>query len=300
MRLGPEPLSIREVVDVARYRARVEVAHEVRQNMAPSLAVVEDAVSEARNVYGVTTGFGALARHRIPPEDAVRVQQALVRSHAAGMGPLVEREVVRGMQLLRARTLAAGRSGARTELVNVMADLLNAGITPAVPEIGSLGASGDLAPLAHAALVLTGSGWVLDNNDESRPTDAGPVLAAAGITPVALQAKEGLALLNGTDGMLAHHCLAQADLEILLKSVDVACAMTIEALLGTDSPFAERIHAVRPHPGQVESASNLRLLLADSPILASHKMSDHAVQDAYSMRCAPQVHGATRDVVAHA
>lgn len=300
VRLGPEPLSIREVVDVARYNAPVDVADEVRANMAPSLAVVEDAVAEARNVYGVTTGFGALARHRISPEDAVRVQQALVRSHAAGMGPLVEREVVRAMQLLRARTLAAGRSGARTELVEVMADLLNAGITPAVPEIGSLGASGDLAPLAHAALVLTGSGWVLDDKDERRAADAGPVLESAGITPVALQAKEGLALLNGTDGMLAHHCLAQADLEILLKSVDIACAMTIEALLGTDAPFAERIHELRPHPGQGQSASNLRLLLSDSPILASHKMSDHAVQDAYSMRCAPQVHGATRDVVAQA
>jgi histidine ammonia-lyase len=300
VRLGPQPLTIREVVDVARYEVPVEVADDVRQSMAPSLAVVEDAVAEGRNVYGVTTGFGALARHRIPPEDAVRVQQALVRSHAAGMGPLVEREVVRAMQLLRARTLAAGRSGARTELVIVMTELLNAGVTPAVPEIGSLGASGDLAPLAHAALVLTGSGWVLDDKNRGEPTDAAPVLAAAGITPVALQAKEGLALLNGTDGMLAHHCLAQVDLEILLKSADIACAMTIEALLGTDAPFAERIHKLRPHPGQAQSASNLRSLLADSPILASHKMSDHAVQDAYSMRCAPQVHGATRDVVAQA
>jgi histidine ammonia-lyase len=288
------------VVEVARYQAPVLVTDEVQKSMAPSLAVVEEAVAEGRNVYGVTTGFGALARHRISPDDAVRVQQALVRSHAAGMGPLVEREVVRAMQLLRARTLAAGHSGARVQLVNVMCELLNAGVTPAVPEIGSLGASGDLAPLAHAALVLTGSGWVLDTENRGQPTDAGPVLAAAGIEPVALQAKEGLALLNGTDGMLGHHCLAQADLEILLKTVDIACAMTIEALLGTDAPFAERIHALRPHPGQAESASNLRMLLAGSPILASHKMSDHAVQDAYSMRCAPQVHGATRDVVAQA
>ncbi len=277
--------------------------------MAPSLAVVRAAIDEGRTVYGVTTGFGALARHRISPDQAVRVQQALVRSHAAGMGPFVEREVVRAMQLLRARTLAGGRSGVRSLLVTVLAELLNAGIAPAVPEIGSLGASGDLAPLAHSALVLTGSGWVLEGRGRgdgpeddlaNGAEDSAPALARAGIAPVDLQAKEGLALLNGTDGMLAHHCLAQADLEILLKTVDITCAMTIEALLGTDAPFAERIHALRPHPGQAKSAANLRLLLGGSPILASHKMSDHAVQDAYSMRCAPQVHGAARDVVANA
>jgi histidine ammonia-lyase len=293
--------------------------------MAPSLRVVEEAIADGRNVYGVTTGFGALARHRIAPEAAIRVQQALVHSHAAGIGPPVDREIVRAMQLLRARTLAAGRSGVRPVLVSTITALLNAGITPAVPEVGSLGASGDLAPLAHAALVLTGSGWVLDPenvpsqgpgkgggqgnvgqrnvgqaNSAGKRGDVGRLLDSAGIHPVALQAKEGLALLNGTDGMLAHHCLAQVDLEILLKTVDVACAMTIEALLGTDAPFAARIHELRPHLGQAQSAANLRALLAGSPILASHRMSDHAVQDAYSMRCAPQVHGATRDVVANA
>ena len=305
MRLGPEPLTIEQVVSVARDGTPVEVSQDVHLSMAPSLSVVRGAIEDGRTVYGVTTGFGALARHKISPDEAVRVQQALVHSHAAGMGPIVEREVVRAMQLLRARTLAAGNSGVRPLLVTVMAELLNAGIAPAVPEIGSLGASGDLAPLAHCALVLTGSGWVMDGDNSKEvasevAVDAAPALARAGIAPVALQAKEGLALLNGTDGMLAHHCLAQADLAILLKTVDITCAMTIEALLGTDAPFAERIHALRPHPGQVVSASNLRLLLAASPILASHKMSDHAVQDAYSMRCAPQVHGATRDVAANA
>ncbi|MFZ0665986.1 MAG: histidine ammonia-lyase [Acidimicrobiales bacterium] len=298
VRLRPEALTISEVVEVARNGAPVEIAESVAQTMAPSLAVVESAVREGRTVYGVTTGFGALAMHRIDPEQAVRVQQALVNSHAAGMGPLVEREVARAMQLLRARTLAAGRSGVRPDLVRVTVELLNAGITPAVPEIGSLGASGDLAPLAHSALVLTGSGWAL--TEDGKATDAGPRLAEAGIEPISLKAKEGLALLNGTDGMLAHHCLAQADLEILLKTVDIACAMTTEALLGTDAPFAERIHKLRPHPGQAESAGNLRMLLAGSPVLASHRMSDHAVQDAYSMRCAPQVHGAARDAVANA
>ena len=305
MRLGPEPLTIEQVVSVARDGTPVEVSQDVHLSMAPSLAVVRGAIEDGRTVYGVTTGFGALARHKISPDEAVRVQQALVHSHAAGMGPIVEREVVRAMQLLRARTLAAGNSGVRPLLVTVMAELLNADIAPAVPEIGSLGASGDLAPLAHCALVLTGSGWVMDGDKSSQvgsevAADAAAALARARIAPVALQAKEGLALLNGTDGMLAHHCLAQADLAILLKTVDITCAMTIEALLGTDAPFAERIHALRPHPGQVVSASNLRLLLAASPILASHKMSDHAVQDAYSMRCAPQVHGATRDVAANA
>jgi len=305
VRLGPEPLTIEQVVSVARDGTPVEVSQDVHLSMAPSLAVVRGAIEDGRTVYGVTTGFGALARHKISPDEAVRVQQALVHSHAAGMGPIVEREVVRAMQLLRARTLAAGNSGVRPLLVTVMAELLNADIAPAVPEIGSLGASGDLAPLAHCALVLTGSGWVMDGDKSSQvgsevAADAAAALARARIAPVALQAKEGLALLNGTDGMLAHHCLAQADLAILLKTVDITCAMTIEALLGTDAPFAERIHALRPHPGQVVSASNLRLLLAASPILASHKMSDHAVQDAYSMRCAPQVHGATRDVAANA
>jgi histidine ammonia-lyase len=298
VRLSPQALTIEEVVRVARGGAPVEIEQSVSTTMAPSLGVVEAAIAEGRTVYGVTTGFGALARHRIEPDQAVKVQQALVHSHAAGMGAMVDREVVRAMQLLRARTLAAGHSGTRPDLVNTMVQLLNAGVTPAVPEIGSLGASGDLAPLAHAALVLTGSGWVL--TEDGKPSDASPHLTRAGIEPVALQAKEGLALLNGTDGMLAHHCLAQADLEILLKTVDIACAMTIEALLGTDAPFAERIHKLRPHPGQALSAANLRVLLADSPVLASHKLSDHAVQDAYSLRCAPQVHGAARDAVANA
>jgi histidine ammonia-lyase len=309
--LGPRPLTIPAVVDVARYDAPVGVSDEVPKSMAPAHAVVTEATAAGLTVYGVTTGFGALARHRISPEAAEQVQQALVHSHAAGMGALVEREVVRAMQLLRARTLAAGYSGVRPELVRTIVDLLNAGITPAVPEVGSLGASGDLAPLAHAALVLTGSGWVLDGSaaapthsatapTHSATAPAGPALARAGISPLALQAKEGLALLNGTDGMLAHHCLAQADLQVLMRSVDVTCAMSVEALLGTDAPFAERIQTLRPYRGQAHSASNLRALLAESPILASHKKSDHAVQDAYSMRCAPQVHGATRDVVSAA
>jgi histidine ammonia-lyase len=296
--LGARPLTVEEVVAVARFRQPVELDPALAAHMAPARAVVERAVEDGATVYGVTTGFGALARTRIPRGDARAVQQALLLSHAAGVGPMVEAEVVRAMQVLRARTLAAGISGARPQLVHSIAALLNAGITPAVPEVGSLGASGDLAPMAHAALVLTGAGWVLDSNGCA--TAAAPVLASAGIHAAELEAKEGLALLNGTEGMLAHLCLAVADLEIVLRAADVACAMSVEALHGTDANFAARIQEVRPHPGQLASAANLRRLLEGSPIVASHRDSDHAVQDAYSIRCAPVVHGAARDTLTHA
>ena len=292
--LGRAPLSVDDVVAVARHGARVDVAADLDESMGPSRRVVERALAGDRAVYGVTTGFGALATTRVSVEDAAHVQYALVQSHAAGMGPDVEPEVVRAMQLLKARTLAAGRSGVRPMLVRAITALLNAGVTPAVPEMGSLGASGDLAPLAHAAIVLLGNGWVLDGG---RRVDAGGVLGGAGIDPIALEAKEGLALINGTEGMLAHLCLALADLDVLLPTLDVTCALSVEALRGTDAPFAERIHALRPHPGQRRSAANLRTLLAGSPIVASHRDLPHALQDAYSLRCAPQVHGAARDVV---
>ena len=293
--VGRDPLSVADVVAVARGGERVEAAADLDLGMAAARAVVERAVDEGRTVYGVTTGFGALASTRVPLEQAAQVQYALVQSHAAGMGADVDREVVRAMQVLKARTLAAGTSGARPLLVRAIVDLLNAGVTPAVPEMGSLGASGDLAPLAHAAIVLLGNGWVLDL--EGRRTDAGPALAAAGLEPIRLEAKEGLALLNGTEGMLAHLCLALADLDVILRTADVTCALSVEALRGTDAPFAGRIQALRPHAGQAASAANLRRLLAGSPIVASHRDIEHAVQDAYSLRCAPQVHGAARDVV---
>jgi histidine ammonia-lyase len=224
--LGPNPLSIGEVVAVARDRARVEVGPDVDEAMAAARAVVDRAVAEDRTVYGVTTGFGALATIRIPRHQAEQVQYALVQSHAAGMGSDVDPEVVRAMQLLKARTLDAGASGARPDLVRSIVALLNADITPAVPELGSLGASGDLAPLAHAALVLLGSGWVVDGRGQR--ADAGPALAGAGIEAAHLQAKEGLSLLNGTEGMLAHLCLALADLDILLPTADIACALSVE------------------------------------------------------------------------
>jgi histidine ammonia-lyase len=283
---------------VARHAAVVEVAPSVAGRMAPARAVVERIVAEGETVYGVTTGFGALASVRVDPAEARRLQHALVLSHAAGMGDLVEAEVVRAMMLLRARALAAGVSGVRVLLVEGLTGLLNARVTPAVPELGSLGASGDLAPLAHVGAVLCGEGEAADASGKRVP--GADALAAAGLSAVTLEAKEGLALLNGTEGMLAHLCLALADLDLLLPAADLACAMSVEALLGTDATYAPELHELRPHPGQAISAINLRRLLAGSEIVASHRPSDHAVQDAYSLRCAPQVHGAARDVVAFA
>ena len=292
------PLSVADVVAVARHGAAVTVAPGAAARMAPARAVVERIVAEGATVYGVTTGFGALASVKVSPAEARRLQLSLVLSHAAGMGDVVEAEVVRAMMLLRARTLAAGLSGARPALVDGLVGLLSAGLTPVVPELGSLGASGDLAPLAHVGAVLTGEGEAIDAAGRRLP--GAEALAVAGLEPVVLEAKEGLALLNGTEGMLAHLCLALADLDRLAATADVACAITVEALLGTDATYRPELHAIRPHPGQERSAANLRRLLAGSEIVASHGPSDHAVQDAYSLRCAPQVHGASRDVIAFA
>ena len=296
--LDGSPLSVADVVAVARHGASVTMTPRAAERMAPARAVVERIVAEGASVYGVTTGFGALAAVKVSPAEARRLQRSLVLSHAAGMGDLVEAEVVRAMMLLRARTLAAGLSGARPELAEALVGLLVANVVPVVPELGSLGASGDLAPLAHVGAVLIGEGEVLDADGRRRPGADG--LAAAGLEPVVLEAKEGLALLNGTEGMLAHLCLALADLDRLAATADVACAITVEALLGTDATYRPELHSIRPHPGQQRSAANLSRLLAGSEIVASHGPSDHAVQDAYSLRCAPQVHGASRDVIAFA
>jgi histidine ammonia-lyase len=296
--LDGSPLSVADVVAVARHGAAVAVTPEAAERMAPARAVIERIVADGSTVYGVTTGFGALASVKVSADEASRLQLSLVLSHAAGMGDLVEPEVVRAMMVLRARTLAAGLSGVRPALVDGLVGLLRAGVIPAVPELGSLGASGDLAPLAHVGAVLVGSGEVVTADGRRLP--GADALAAAGLEPIVLEAKEGLSLLNGTEGMLAHLCLAVADLDRLAATADVACAITVEALLGTDATYRPELHAIRPHPGQERSAANLRRLLAGSEIVAGHGPSDHAVQDAYSLRCAPQVHGATRDVIAFA
>ena len=298
VRLGAGGMSAAEVVAVARHDAAVDLSSEARAAMERSAAVVAERAASDEPAYGISTGFGSLALVRIPPEARTQLQRALVRSHAAGMGAAVEREVVRAMIVLRARTLAMGRSGARPVVAEQMLALLRAGLTPVVPEHGSLGASGDLAPLAHCALPLIGEGSVFDADGARVP--AADALARAGIEPIELTAKEGLALINGTDGMLGMLVLALFDLEGLLRVADVAAAMSVEALLGTDRAFAEDLIALRPQPGQVTSGANLRRLLADSEIVASHRFGDPRVQDAYSLRCAPQVCGAARDAAAFA
>ncbi len=297
--VGPGALTFDQVVAVARGGARVSLSDEALKLVAEARAHVEELAARPTPVYGVSTGFGALATRHIPTELRARLQLNIVRSHAAGTGPEVEREVVRALMLLRLRTLATGRTGVQPVTARTLAALLNAGITPQVFEHGSLGCSGDLAPLAHVALALIGEGSVRDAAGELKP--AAEALKEAGIAPVTLGPKEGLALLNGTEGMLGRLVLAVHDLRRLLTAADVAAAMTVEALLGTDRVFAADLQELRPHPGQAASAANLRALLADSEIMESHRGPDCTrVQDAYSLRCAPQVNGAARDTVAHA
>ena len=291
------PLTEAEVVAVARDGAHVALSPVVVDRLTDARAHV-DALAAADNpVYGISTGFGALATRHIPAELRTQLQRSLVRSHAASSGDEVEEEVVRGLMLLRLQTLATGHTGVRPETAAAYAALLNAGITPVVREFGSLGCSGDLAPLAHAALAVMGEGEVRVRG-VAQP--AGVALAAAGIAPVVLAEKEGLALINGTDGMLAMLMLASADAELLLTTADLTAAMSLEALLGTDRVLSADLMAMRPHPGQAASASNMRRILDGSPIVASHRgPEDTRVQDAYSVRCAPQVAGGARDTLAH-
>ncbi len=297
--VGVGPLTESEVVAVARGGAGVELAPEALAAIAASRATVEALADDVEPHYGISTGFGALATKHIPTEQRALLQRSLIRSHAAGSGAEVEREVTRALMLLRLSTLATGRTGVRVATAQAYAAILDAGITPVVHEYGSLGCSGDLAPLAHVALALMGEGPVRDPSGELVP--AADALHAAGITPVALAEKEGLALINGTDGMLGQLLLACTDLDLLLRTVDITAAMSVEAMLGTARVFAADLQALRPQVGQAVSAGNLRALLADSPIVASHAGTDCVyVQDAYSMRCAPQVAGAARDTLAHA
>jgi histidine ammonia-lyase len=296
--VGIGPLSPAEVVAVARGDAPVVLTDEALAALARARGQIDVLSAGTAPAYGVSTGFGALATRHIPADLRDKLQRSLVRSHAAGSGPEVEREVVRALMLLRLHTLATGHTGVRVTTAQSYAALLNAGITPVVPEFGSLGCSGDLAPLAHCALALMGEGVVHDA--DGALVDGGAALAAAGLEPVRLEAKEGLALINGTDGMLGMLVLACHDLRALLKVADISAAMSVEALLGTDRVFAPDIQALRPHPGQAASASNLTRLLAGSSIVESHLEGDTRVQDAYSLRCSPQVAGGVRDTVAHA
>ncbi|GAB78464.1 histidine ammonia-lyase [Austwickia chelonae] len=297
--IGEATLTVADVVAVARHDAQIVLAEEALERIRHTRDVIDALADDDIPHYGISTGFGALATTSIPPEKRARLQVSLVRSHAAGSGPEVERETVRALMLLRLATLATGRTGVQEATARTYAQMLNAGITPVVHEYGSLGCSGDLAPLAHCALAAMGEGEVHDRSGARRP--AADALADAGIAPAILREKEGLALINGTDGMLGMLCLAATDLASLFTSADIAAAMSVEALLGTDRVFADDLQALRPHPGQAASAANLRAVLADSPLRASH--DTHActrVQDAYSLRCSPQVHGAARDTLAHA
>ena len=299
VQVGTGPVSFADVVAVARHGARVSLTVAAEAAIERSRAVVDSLAGEETPTYGISTGFGALATRHIAPDLRAQLQRSLVRSHAAGSGPEVEREVVRALMLLRLSTLATGHTGIRLETARLIAGLLTEGITPVVHEYGSLGCSGDLAPLSHCALALIGEGEVRDGDGTLRK--AAEALAAAGLAPVELAAKEGLALINGTDGMLGMLVLALTDLRRLLAVADVAAAMSVEGQLGTDRVFAPELQALRPHPGQAVSAANLTALLADSGVVASHRGPDcNRVQDAYSLRCSPQVHGAARDIVAYA
>ena len=297
--LGDAPLQISDVVAVARHGAAVTLSDRAIERMTRSRKVVESLAGDTNPHYGISTGFGALANVQIPAEKRRQLQRSLVRSHAAGSGAEVEREVVRALMLLRLNTLASGHTGARLETAQAYVDVLNAGITPVVHEYGSLGCSGDLSPLAHCALTIMGEGNARDEHGELHPS--GDLLAKHGITPIVLEEKEGLALINGTDGMLGMLCLALTDIAALTRVADIAAAASVEGLRGTDAVFAPELHVIRPHEGQGNSAANMHRILEESSLISrAQEGSFSRVQDAYSLRCSPQVHGAVRDTAAHA
>ena len=293
-------LTVDDVVAVAHGQARVTLGADVRERMEVSRSVVVNALRGDAPVYGVNTGFGALADTPVGEADLTTLQGAIVRSHAAAVGVPLDDETVRAVLLLRARTLAAGYSGVRVELPARLLELLSLDLLPVIPGKGSVGASGDLAQLAHLAQPLIGEGRLRTAGDPLAGRPAAEVLREHGLEPLTLAPKEGLSLVNGTEPMQALLAFSVHDATMLVQAADVACALSVEALLGTDRPYDERVQVIRPHPGQLVSAANLRGLLAGSPLLASHRDSRHAVQDAYCLRCAPQVHGAVRDVLTFA
>jgi histidine ammonia-lyase len=295
--LDGQKLSINQIAAVARGEEQVSLSPAARLRAEESRRVVETIIAAGRTVYGVNTGFGKLSDVHIESSQLQQLQLNLVRSHSCGLGsPLSEAET-RAMMLLRANVLALGYSGCRPALIDTLAAMLERGVTPVIPEKGSVGASGDLAPLAHLALALIGEGEAFYHGERLASAEA---LRRAGIEPVQLEAKEGLALLNGTQGMTAVGALALYRATRLAQVADIAGAMTLEALRDTPVAFDERIHAARPHAGQIEVAAHLRALLRDSEIRQSHLEDDPRVQDAYSLRCMPQVHGAVRGALSHA
>ncbi len=294
--LDGRALSLAEIDSLSDAKCQVEIAPQALERVALSRQVIESILKTGESVYGVNTGFGKLADVRIPPDKLAQLQTNLVRSHACGLGePLTEAES-RAMLLLRANVLAKGFSGVRPVVLELLIAMLNAGVHPVIPAKGSVGASGDLAPLAHQALVLIGEGEAIYRGERMTGAQA---LSAARLAPVALAAKEGLALLNGTQAMTAVGALSVHYARRLTKLADLAGAMSLEALMGTPVAFDPRIHHARPHAGQLASAANLAALLADSAIRDSHRSNDPRVQDAYCLRCMPQVHGAVRGVIDH-
>jgi histidine ammonia-lyase len=295
--LNGDPLTLAQLDAVAAATLEVAIAPGSRSRMLASRAVVDRAAAGDAAAYGINTGFGKLADVRVAPDQVAVLQQNLVRSHCCGVGePLSEAEV-RGMLLLRANVLAKGRSGVRTEVAELLAAMLHHRIHPVVPSRGSVGASGDLAPLAHLALALIGEGEVFT---DGKRVAAATALAAAGLSPLQLLAKEGLALLNGTQAMASVGGLSLFRAQRVVRLFDLAGAMSLEGLRGTPAAFDARIHEARPHPGQIAAAAHLRALMEQSEIRESHRLNDPRVQDAYCLRCMPQVHGAVRGVLDHA
>ena len=297
LQLKGQQLTLQQIVDVAKGREQVVLADEARVRVERARQVVQDIVTQGRTVYGVNTGFGKLSDVSIDKSDLLQLQLNLVRSHSCGLGEPLSEPEARAMLLLRANVLAAGFSGARPIVIDTLIAMLEKGVTPVIPEKGSVGASGDLAPLAHLALAAIGEGEVFYRGERLAAATA---LERAQIAPLQLEVKEGLALLNGTQAMGAVGALALHSAEQLVRVADVAGAMTLEALKGTPVAFDERIHSARPHPGQVEVAAHLRELLRESEIRQSHLENDPRVQDAYSLRCMPQVHGTVRTALDHA
>ena len=288
-------LDIPGVEAVARHGAAVTLSAEARAKIARARQVVDDILESGEVVYGINTGFGKLAEVRISPDQLEQLQRNLLLSHACGVGEPFPEDVVRAMLLLRANVLATGHAGCRPLVVERVLELLEAGVHPVVPSQGSVGASGDLAPLAHLALVLIGEGEAVFGGEKMSGADA---LKTVGLEPLHLRAKEGLALINGTQASAAVGALAVADARRILDAADVVCALTLDAMAGTDAAFDPAVHAARPHPGQIQSADRLLELLVGSEIRESHRECGR-VQDAYSLRCSPQVHGAGRDALEH-
>ncbi|HVO39503.1 MAG TPA: aromatic amino acid lyase, partial [Spirochaetia bacterium] len=294
-RIGEKPLDIEALVAIARHGARVELADSARERVTSARALVEKWVRDGKAVYGVTTGFGGLCEVAIAEGQTRTLQENILMSHAAGVGSPFAAEIVRAAMAVRIQDLSQGHAGVKLETLQALVDLLNSGVCPVVPEKGSVGASGDLAPMAHLALVLIGQGEAFYQGARMDGKDA---LGRAGLSAVSLEAGEGLALINGTQFMAGIGAIAVSDAARLARTADIACSISLEVLMGTNVEFDPRIHAARPHPGQIEAADTMYRVTKDSAIMSSHKDCGR-IQDAYTLRCSPQVHGASRDAIRH-